>query len=144
MGRPTAKATHDRIVALRTGGRCIDDKGRMARCSESQVKRVWSLVQEGAYHALESWSGLRTRVDGLEGRCQTARRRPQAAFTSRRAALVYGSVLENRREGPQPRSPTAATASTRKRDIADRAQARRVENACTQKFANFLYVKFSS
>lgn len=44
------KATHERIVALPTGGHGIDDKARMAGFSESQVKRVWSLAQEGVRH----------------------------------------------------------------------------------------------
>jgi DNA invertase Pin-like site-specific DNA recombinase len=50
-GRPTDKGTHERIIALRTGGHSIADTARMAGCSESQAKRVWALAQEGARHA---------------------------------------------------------------------------------------------
>ncbi len=36
-------ATHERIIALRTAGHSIPDTARLAGCSESQVKRVWSM-----------------------------------------------------------------------------------------------------
>ncbi|MFX1767798.1 recombinase family protein [Paraburkholderia sp. A1RI-2L] len=46
-GRKTDKATHERIIALRTGGHSIANTARMAGCSESQVKRVWALAGTG-------------------------------------------------------------------------------------------------
>ena len=42
-GRQADTATHERIIALRTAGHSIPDTARLAGCSESQVKRVWSM-----------------------------------------------------------------------------------------------------
>ncbi|WP_087003017.1 recombinase family protein [Rhizobium sullae] len=44
-GRHADKATHDRIVALRSGGNSIARTAKLAGCSESQVKRVWAKHQ---------------------------------------------------------------------------------------------------
>jgi DNA invertase Pin-like site-specific DNA recombinase len=44
-GRKSDAATHERIIALRAGGHSIANTARMARCSESQVKRVWAMEQ---------------------------------------------------------------------------------------------------
>lgn len=41
-GRPADAATHERIVALRGSGHSITETARLARCSVSQVKRVWA------------------------------------------------------------------------------------------------------
>ncbi|WP_183613786.1 recombinase family protein [Rhizobium leguminosarum] len=41
-GRQADAATHERIVALRTGGNSIARTAKLAGCSESQVKRVWA------------------------------------------------------------------------------------------------------
>ncbi|WP_350494653.1 helix-turn-helix domain-containing protein [Pseudomonas alloputida] len=38
-----ANQQHDRIIALRTAGHSIAETAKLARCSESQVKRVWAL-----------------------------------------------------------------------------------------------------
>jgi predicted nuclease of predicted toxin-antitoxin system len=35
--------THERIIALRSGGRSIAETAKLAGCSESQVKRIWSM-----------------------------------------------------------------------------------------------------
>ena len=42
-GRKADTLAHDRIVALRTAGHSIAETAKLARCSESQVKRVWAL-----------------------------------------------------------------------------------------------------
>jgi len=42
-GRKTDHKMHERIVALRSGGRSIAETAKLAGCSESQVKRVWAL-----------------------------------------------------------------------------------------------------
>jgi DNA invertase Pin-like site-specific DNA recombinase len=47
-GRKADVAVHERIIALRQSGRSIAETARLARCSESQVKRIWALAQEGA------------------------------------------------------------------------------------------------
>jgi DNA-binding CsgD family transcriptional regulator len=39
----TDTTTHERIIALRSGGRSIAETAKLAGCSESQVKRVWSM-----------------------------------------------------------------------------------------------------
>jgi DNA invertase Pin-like site-specific DNA recombinase len=44
-GRKTDKAVHERIVALRRSNHSIAETAKLARCSESQVKRVWALHQ---------------------------------------------------------------------------------------------------
>ncbi|WP_263434649.1 hypothetical protein [Comamonas odontotermitis] len=36
---------HERIVALRTKGYSIAEAAMLARCSASQLKRVWSIHQ---------------------------------------------------------------------------------------------------
>ena len=41
-GRRPNKALHERIMALRKGGYSIAETARLAGCSTSQVKRVWS------------------------------------------------------------------------------------------------------
>ncbi|MFM0226128.1 recombinase family protein [Paraburkholderia dipogonis] len=45
-GRKADVATHERIIALRQSGRSIAETARLARCSESQVKRIWALAHE--------------------------------------------------------------------------------------------------
>ncbi|MCX5463142.1 recombinase family protein [Alcaligenes parafaecalis] len=45
-GRKADTQVHDRIVALRDAGRSIADTARLAGCSTSQVKRIWSLHQK--------------------------------------------------------------------------------------------------
>ncbi|HBQ88075.1 recombinase family protein [Alcaligenes faecalis] len=45
-GRKADIQVHDRIVALRGVGRSIADTARLAGCSTSQVKRIWSLHQK--------------------------------------------------------------------------------------------------
>jgi len=52
-GRKADTLAHDRIIALRTAGHSIAETARLARCSESQVKRVWA---------------MRGDVDGQEGK----------------------------------------------------------------------------
>lgn len=42
-GRKADTLTHDRIVALRTAGHSIAETARLAKCSESQVKRIWAI-----------------------------------------------------------------------------------------------------
>ena len=42
-GRKPDTVAHDRIVALRRAGHSIAETARLAKCSESQVKRVWAL-----------------------------------------------------------------------------------------------------
>ncbi len=42
-GRKADTVVHDRIIALRTAGHTIKETARLARCSESQVKRVWAI-----------------------------------------------------------------------------------------------------
>ncbi|NPT59717.1 recombinase family protein [Paraburkholderia elongata] len=46
VGRKADQATHERIIALRQSGRSISETARLARCSESQVKRIWAQVQQ--------------------------------------------------------------------------------------------------
>ena len=43
VGRQADTAMHSRIVALRTGGNSIAKTAKLAGCSESQVKRIWSM-----------------------------------------------------------------------------------------------------
>jgi len=43
VGRQANTATHGRIIALRSSGHSIAETAKMAGCSESQVKRVWSM-----------------------------------------------------------------------------------------------------
>lgn len=45
-GRKTDKATHERIVALRTAKHTITDTARLADCSRSQVKRIWAIHRQ--------------------------------------------------------------------------------------------------
>jgi len=45
-GRKTNAATHGRIIALRTSGCSIKKTADLAGCSESQVKRVWSMRED--------------------------------------------------------------------------------------------------
>jgi DNA invertase Pin-like site-specific DNA recombinase len=47
-GRKTDMAVHERIIALRRSGHSIAETAKLARCSESQVKRVWALHQSNA------------------------------------------------------------------------------------------------
>lgn len=56
-GRQADAATHERIVALRTGGNSIARTARLAGCSESQVKRIWAAHQR-------SNGGTRATVGG--------------------------------------------------------------------------------
>ncbi|NRP75157.1 putative DNA-invertase bin3 [Ensifer psoraleae] len=42
VGRQADKATHERVIALRTGGNSIARTAKLAGCSVSQVKRVWA------------------------------------------------------------------------------------------------------
>lgn len=42
-GRQHDADMHDRIIALRSSGRSIAETAKLAGCSESQVKRVWSM-----------------------------------------------------------------------------------------------------
>jgi DNA invertase Pin-like site-specific DNA recombinase len=46
VGRKADTATHQRIIALRSGGHSIAVTAKLARCSQSQVKRVWALDQQ--------------------------------------------------------------------------------------------------
>lgn len=46
-GRKADVTVHERIVALRQSGRSIAETARLARCSESQVKRIWAQAQGG-------------------------------------------------------------------------------------------------
>ena len=49
-GRKADTLAHDRIVALRTAGHSIAETAKLARCSESQVKRgllVFSAISDG-------------------------------------------------------------------------------------------------
>lgn len=46
VGRKTDKATHERIIALRTANHTIADTARLAGCSTSQVKRIWALHRD--------------------------------------------------------------------------------------------------
>ena len=43
VGRQANTATHGRIITLRSSGHSIAETAKMAGCSESQVKRVWSM-----------------------------------------------------------------------------------------------------
>jgi DNA invertase Pin-like site-specific DNA recombinase len=47
-GRKTDIAVHELIIALRRSGRSIAETAKLARCSESQVKRVWALHRGSA------------------------------------------------------------------------------------------------
>ncbi|TSD83050.1 helix-turn-helix domain-containing protein [Mycobacterium sp. KBS0706] len=42
-GRTPDRASHERIIALRSGGTSIAETARLTGCSVSQVKRVWAL-----------------------------------------------------------------------------------------------------
>ena len=42
-GRQHDADMHDRIIALRSSGRSIAETAKLAGCSQSQVKRVWSM-----------------------------------------------------------------------------------------------------
>lgn len=44
-GRKTDTKTHELIIALRSGGNSIAKTAKIARCSTSQVKRVWSIYK---------------------------------------------------------------------------------------------------
>lgn len=49
-GRKSDKATHERIVALRTAGLTIDRTAVLSGCSISQVKRIWAIHRsKGTY-----------------------------------------------------------------------------------------------
>ena len=43
IGRQANTTTHGRIIALRSSGHSIAETAKMAGCSKSQVKRVWSM-----------------------------------------------------------------------------------------------------
>ena len=43
VGRQANITTHERIIALRNGGHSIAKTAKLAGCSTSQVKRVWSM-----------------------------------------------------------------------------------------------------
>ena len=43
VGRQADTTTHERIIALRSSGHSITKTAKLAGCSESQVKRVWSM-----------------------------------------------------------------------------------------------------
>ena len=43
LGRQADTAMHARIIALRSSGHSITKTAKLAGCSESQVKRVWSM-----------------------------------------------------------------------------------------------------
>jgi DNA invertase Pin-like site-specific DNA recombinase len=43
VGRVADAATHQRIIALRDAGQSIKRTADLAGCSESQVKRIWSI-----------------------------------------------------------------------------------------------------
>ena len=45
-GRKADTTAHERIIALRAGGRSIAQTAKLAGCSESQVKRVCALAQK--------------------------------------------------------------------------------------------------
>lgn len=42
-GRQPDRVTHNRIVALRSGGNSIARTAELAQCSRSQVKRIWAI-----------------------------------------------------------------------------------------------------
>lgn len=42
-GRTPDRTSHERIIALRSGGTSIAETARLTGCSASQVKRVWSM-----------------------------------------------------------------------------------------------------
>jgi len=46
-GRKADMKVHERIVALRSGGRSIAETAKLAGCSPSQVKRVWAMARAG-------------------------------------------------------------------------------------------------
>lgn len=49
VGRQADSATHERIIALRSGGNSIARTAKLAGCSISQVKRVWAAhVESGS------------------------------------------------------------------------------------------------
>ena len=43
VGRQANTTMHERIIALRSSGHSITKTAKLAGCSESQVKRVWSM-----------------------------------------------------------------------------------------------------
>lgn len=45
-GRKADTITHERIIALRRSGHSIAQTAKLAKCSESQVKRVWAIAQK--------------------------------------------------------------------------------------------------
>jgi DNA invertase Pin-like site-specific DNA recombinase len=47
-GRKADPTIHERIVALRTAKHSISRTAKLAGCSESQVKRIWGMHQEGS------------------------------------------------------------------------------------------------
>ena len=61
LGRKTDKAVHERIVALRRSNHSIAETAKLARCSESQVKRVWALHQ-GELSADSETSAVPTNI----------------------------------------------------------------------------------
>jgi DNA invertase Pin-like site-specific DNA recombinase len=46
VGRKADTTTHDRIIALRSGGHSIAATAKLAQCSQSQVKRIWAMAQQ--------------------------------------------------------------------------------------------------
>jgi len=47
-GRSPDRASHERIIALRSGGTSIAETARFTGCSVSQVKRVWAMHRAAA------------------------------------------------------------------------------------------------
>lgn len=67
-GRRPDRASHERIIVLRSGGASIAETARLAGCSASQVKRVWAMhraaaeqTQVGQHRARDRLAALSTR-----------------------------------------------------------------------------------
>src|SRR5690554_3763865 len=60
-GRAPDTTTHNRVLALRSAGHSIADTARLAGCSVSQVKRVWSLRDAAAVNLGKTFA----KIDAL-------------------------------------------------------------------------------
>jgi hypothetical protein len=46
VGRKADMTTLHRIIALRGGGHSVAATAKLARCVQSQIKRVWAMAQQ--------------------------------------------------------------------------------------------------
>ena len=75
-GRKTDHNTHLRILAIRSGGHSIAETAKIARCSLSQVKRVWAMSSpHGSPPILLRSSGNYTKMTQREAHRTAVRKR---------------------------------------------------------------------